>query len=98
MASPQTTSPASSGGVAAFLKNNLREYGLMIALVVIMVFFQAKTDGTLFQPLNLTNLILQNSYIIVMALGMLLVIVPAILTSRSVPSAVLWVLWLRCSW
>ena len=33
------------------------------------------TNGTLFQPLNLTNLILQNSYVISMALGMLLVIV-----------------------
>lgn len=31
------------------------------------------TNGTLFQPLNLTNLILQNSYIIIMALGMLLI-------------------------
>ena len=62
-------------GGASFLKNNLREYGLLISLVAIMVFFQVKTDGTLFQPLNLTNLILQNSYIIVMALGMLLVIV-----------------------
>jgi putative multiple sugar transport system permease protein len=58
-----------------FLKNNLREYGLLISLIAIMVFFQVMTDGTLFQPLNLTNLILQNSYIIVMALGMLLVIV-----------------------
>jgi putative multiple sugar transport system permease protein len=58
-----------------FLKNNLREYGLLISLITIMVFFQVMTDGTLFQPLNLTNLILQNSYIIVMALGMLLVIV-----------------------
>lgn len=60
---------------AGFLKNNLREYGLLISLVIIMVFFQVMTNGTLFQPLNLTNLILQNSYIIVMALGMLLVIV-----------------------
>ena len=59
----------------AFLKNNLREYGMLISLVVIMVFFQFMTNGTLFQPLNLTNLILQNSYIIIMALGMLLVIV-----------------------
>lgn len=58
-----------------FLKNNLREYGLLISLITIMVFFQVMTNGTLFQPLNLTNLILQNSYIIVMALGMLLVIV-----------------------
>ena len=64
-----------SAGGASFLKNNLREYGLLISLVAIMVFFQAMTNGTLFQPLNLTNLILQNSYIIVMALGMLLVIV-----------------------
>ena len=55
--------------------NNLREYGLMIALVVIMVLFQILTNGTLFKPLNLTNLVLQNSYIIIMALGMLLVIV-----------------------
>lgn len=56
-------------------KNMLREYGLLISLVAIMGFFQVMTNGTLFQPLNLTNLILQNSYIIVMALGMLLVIV-----------------------
>ena len=47
----------------------------MIALVVIMVFFQFMTSGTLFKPLNLTNLVLQNSYVIIMALGMLLVIV-----------------------
>ena len=66
--SAKTTGARSSGG-------NLREYGLMIALVVIMVFFQILTHGTLFKPLNLTNLVLQNSYIIIMALGMLLVIV-----------------------
>ena len=40
-----------------------------------MLFFQVMTDGTLLQPLNLTNLVLQNSYIVIMALGMLLVIV-----------------------
>ena len=39
------------------------------------LFFQVMTDGTLLQPLNLTNLVLQNSYIVIMALGMLLVIV-----------------------
>jgi putative multiple sugar transport system permease protein len=66
-------SPAKTIGVQA--RSNLREYGLMIALVVIMVLFQALTHGTLFKPLNLTNLVLQNSYIVIMALGMLLVIV-----------------------
>ncbi|VTU16401.1 Xylose transport system permease protein XylH [Variovorax sp. PBL-H6] len=58
-----------------FLKSNLREYGMLISLVAIMVLFQVLTDGTLLQPLNLTNLVLQNSYIVIMALGMLLVIV-----------------------
>jgi putative multiple sugar transport system permease protein len=61
--------------VLAFLQHHLREYAMLLSIVAIMVFFQVLTDGTLLQPLNLTNLILQNSYIVVMALGMLLVIV-----------------------
>ncbi|MFT0861495.1 multiple monosaccharide ABC transporter permease [Ancylobacter sp. G4_0304] len=60
---------------AGFLKNNLREYGMLISLCAIMVFFEVVTDGTLMRPLNLTNLVLQNSYIVIMALGMLLIIV-----------------------
>ena len=60
---------------AGFLKNNFREYGMLLSLVAIMAFFQVMTDGTLMKPLNLTNLLLQNSYIVIMALGMLLVIV-----------------------
>ncbi|HWJ72876.1 MAG TPA: multiple monosaccharide ABC transporter permease [Kaistia sp.] len=56
------------------LASNLREYGLVLALIAIMVFFQL-TTGTLFKPVNLSNLVQQNSFIIVMALGMLLVIV-----------------------
>ena len=57
------------------LKRGAREYGLLASLIVIMVFFQIATGGALMQPLNLTNLLLQNSYIVVMALGMLMVIV-----------------------
>jgi len=68
--------PAKTGKLhAGFIKNNLREYGMLISLVAIMVLFQVVTDGTLMRPLNLTNLVLQNSYIVIMALGMLLVIV-----------------------
>src|SRR5438105_12344644 len=59
----------------SFIKNNLRSYGMMMSLIAIMLFFQVMTGGTLMQPLNLTNLVLQNSYIVIMALGMLLVIV-----------------------
>ncbi|ODT66963.1 MAG: ABC transporter permease [Pelagibacterium sp. SCN 63-23] len=57
------------------LRANMRDYGLLLALIFIMLFFQYFTNGVLFKPVNLTNIILQNSYIIVMALGMLLVIV-----------------------
>ena len=60
---------------SGFIKNNLRSYGMLLSLFAIMLFFQVMTDGTLLQPLNLTNLVLQNSYIVIMALGMLLVIV-----------------------
>ena len=60
---------------AGFLKTNLREYGMLLSLLAIMLFFQVVTEGTLLRPLNLTNLVLQNSYIVIMALGMLLVIV-----------------------
>ena len=59
----------------SFIKNNLRNYGMLMSLIAIMLFFQVMTGGTLLQPLNLTNLVLQNSYIVIMALGMLLVIV-----------------------
>src|SRR5437016_9208889 len=64
--------PSQHGG---FIKNNLRNYGMLLSLFAIMLFFQVVTDGTLLQPLNLTNLVLQNSYIVIMALGMLLIIV-----------------------
>ncbi len=57
------------------LVTNLRDYGLVLALIAIMIFFQFTTNGTLFKPVNLSNLVQQNSFIIVMALGMLLVIV-----------------------
>jgi len=56
-------------------KNNIREYGMLIALIVIMALFQILTKGTLMTPVNLTNLLLQNSYIIIMAVGMLLIII-----------------------
>jgi putative multiple sugar transport system permease protein len=61
--------------LASLFRNNIREYGMLIALIAIMAFFQYATNGILMRPINITNLVLQNSYIIVMALGMLLIIV-----------------------
>jgi putative multiple sugar transport system permease protein len=57
------------------MKNNMRSYGMVIALVLIMLLFQILTGGILLRPLNITNLILQNSYILVLAIGMMLVII-----------------------
>jgi len=59
----------------SILKDNLKHYGIYIALIVIAVFFQFITGGVLFMPANITNLILQNSFIFILAIGMTLVIV-----------------------
>lgn len=73
--SPVTAEPKDAGQSLGFIKSNLREYGILIALIVIMGMFQVLTEGVLLKPLNITNLVLQNSYIVIMALGMLMVIV-----------------------
>ncbi|WP_033067631.1 multiple monosaccharide ABC transporter permease [Thalassospira australica] len=61
--------------IGYYLRTHIREYGMVVALVAILAFFQVLTDGIMLKPVNLTNLFLQNSYIIIMAVGMLLVIV-----------------------
>jgi len=66
-------------GIGAQLGGHLRENGMMMALVAIVVFFLVVVRLTLsvdfLSAQNITNLFLQNSYVIIMALGMLLVIV-----------------------
>lgn len=65
----------STQSVKAHLVSHLRDYGMLMALVAIIILFQFLTNGIMMRPANLTNLFLQNSYIIVMAIGMLLVII-----------------------
>jgi len=55
-------------------RKNVRQYAMLIALVVIMVFFQIATKGILLVPMNVTNLILQNGYVFILAIGMTLTI------------------------
>ncbi|MGV8981312.1 multiple monosaccharide ABC transporter permease [Clostridium sp.] len=55
-------------------KKNVRQYAMLIALVVIMAFFQIATKGILLVPMNVTNLILQNGYVFILAIGMTLTI------------------------
>ncbi|MFE4580113.1 multiple monosaccharide ABC transporter permease [Streptomyces chartreusis] len=57
------------------LRRNMRQYGMLIALGLIVVLFAVWTDGDLLLPRNVSNLVLQNSYILILAIGMMLVII-----------------------
>jgi putative multiple sugar transport system permease protein len=57
------------------LKENIREYGMFIALFVIMAVFTVTTDGIFISSRNISNLLNQTGYIAVLAVGMTLVIV-----------------------
>lgn len=61
--------------VRNLIKQNIREYGMYIALVVIMLTFSIATDGLFMSSRNISNLINQTGYIAVLAVGMTLVIV-----------------------
>lgn len=61
--------------VQKLIKQNLKQYAMFVALFVIIVFFQIMTKGVLLQPQNVTNLILQNSYVLVLSMGMMFVII-----------------------
>ncbi|MDX3095773.1 sugar ABC transporter permease [Streptomyces sp. ME01-24h] len=56
-------------------RRNMRQYGMIIALVLIAALFQIWSGGILLKPQNVTNLIGQNSYILILAIGMMVVII-----------------------
>ena len=57
------------------LRGNIRQYGMIIALAAIVVLFQITTEGVLLKPLNVSNLVVQNAQILILAIGMVIVIV-----------------------
>jgi len=57
-----------------YFKNNIRQNGMVMALILIMVLFQVLTKGILFRPMNVNNIVLQNAYVLILATGMLLAI------------------------
>jgi putative multiple sugar transport system permease protein len=69
----QAASPKKS--IVEYISGNIRDYGLLISLLVIVGFFQYMTEGRMLAPSNINNIPNQNGYVIVMALGMMLVIV-----------------------
>lgn len=50
------------------------KYSMVIILIGLLIGFQLMTDGIFWRPLNITNIVLQNSHILVLAAGMLLVV------------------------
>ena len=81
MSEPLDTPPAAAPAVEAKrdamagIRSGLSQGGLFVALLIALVFFQITTGGVMLRAQNVTNVFLQNGYILVMALGMLLIIV-----------------------
>lgn len=50
------------------------KYSMVIILIALLIAFQMMTGGIFLRPLNITNIVLQNSHILVLAAGMLLVV------------------------
>ncbi|SDH10007.1 putative multiple sugar transport system permease protein [Leifsonia sp. 98AMF] len=59
----------------SYLTSQLRQIGLFITLIAIVIFFQIATGGITLAPINVSNLIVQNSYILILAIGMVMVII-----------------------
>lgn len=60
--------------IKSLLRGNIRQYAMIIALIVVVIIFQFLTKGILLKPLNISNLIQQNAYVLILAIGMLLCI------------------------
>ncbi len=64
-----------TANIRELVTRNIRTSGIYIAFVLIVAFFAILTDGTLLSSTNVTNLILQYSYILILAIGMVIVII-----------------------
>ncbi|MEO7123774.1 MAG: multiple monosaccharide ABC transporter permease [Lacisediminihabitans sp.] len=58
-----------------YLTGQFRQIGLFITLIALVIFFQVATDGITLKPINVSNLVIQNSYILILAVGMVMVII-----------------------
>jgi putative multiple sugar transport system permease protein len=61
--------------VKQIFTRNLRQSGIYVAFVLIVVLFNFLTGGILLMPQNVTNIVVQNSYVLILAIGMVIVII-----------------------
>ena len=69
----------------------LKKYTMVIALILVIIFFQVGTEGKILFAQNINNLISQNAYVFVLATGMLLCILTGGNIDLSVGSVVCFV-------
>jgi putative multiple sugar transport system permease protein len=73
-----STKPAAVSGPRSWLSpivSDLGKNGIFLALIAVVVLFSFLTNGILLRPQNISNLIVQNGYILILAIGMVIVIV-----------------------
>ncbi len=79
--STETVPTKSEGGLADLKKmfgagtSSLRQFGILAALIAIILYFQWTTGGTTLSSQNLINVVSQQSYILILAIGMVMVII-----------------------
>jgi putative multiple sugar transport system permease protein len=77
--SQQTSEPDAPASFVAQARNamggNVRQYGMIFALLLLVALFQILTDGLFLEPRNVTSLLVQNGYILILAIGMVMVII-----------------------
>jgi putative multiple sugar transport system permease protein len=64
-----------TSNVRELFSRNLRQSGIYIAFVVIVALFAILTKGLSLNPTNVTNIVLQYSYVLILAIGMVIVII-----------------------
>jgi putative multiple sugar transport system permease protein len=79
---PGTPEPPNPGGRGSLVDQfrlamggNVRQYGMIIALLLLVLLFQVLTDGLFLEPRNVTSLLVQNGYVLILAIGMVMVII-----------------------
>jgi putative multiple sugar transport system permease protein len=74
-ATPAAAMHTGTSDLRELLTRNLRQSGIYVAFVAIIALFAIITDGVSLSPGNITNIVLQYSYILVLAIGMVIVII-----------------------
>jgi putative multiple sugar transport system permease protein len=74
-ASPFAAPAAADRIGGRLVSGNLRQSGIYIAFALIIALFSILTNGDLLAPQNISNLVVQNSYILILAIGMILIII-----------------------